>query len=61
MKKMNKSDAKQDAKLLKGKPASVKKAFKKADIKMDKNKKMSRKEDVKKDKDLLSKIMGKGY
>lgn len=52
-----KDDAKQDKKLLKGKPASVKKAFKKADAKMDKS--MTKKEDTKKDKGFLSKLMMK--
>ena len=54
-----KDDAKQDKKLLKGKPASVKKAFKKADVKMDKAKSMTKKEDTKKDKGFLSKLMMK--
>lgn len=54
-----KEDAKQDKKLLKGKPSSVKKAFKKADVKMDKDKSMSQKEDTKKDKSLLAKLMMK--
>lgn len=48
-------DKKQDKKLVKGKPASVKKAFFSMDAKMDKPT-MSAKQDMKKDKAILKKI-----
>lgn len=54
----SKADMKQDKSLMKGKPAAVKKAFKKEDVKMDK-KSMSQKEDTKKDKALMKKIESK--
>jgi len=49
------TDAKQDAKMMKGLPAKGKAAFKKADAKMD-AKKPSAKADMKMDKALLAKI-----
>jgi hypothetical protein len=52
---MNKSDKKQDAKVMKNMTSTQKSAFKKADTAMDKNK-PSAKADAKMDKALASKI-----
>lgn len=51
----SKADMKQDIAMTKGKPASVKKAFMKEDIKKDKPG-MSRKADMKKDKAIMKKV-----
>ena len=53
-----KADMKQDAKMMKGMKPTQKSAFKKADIKMDKNK-PSAKADSKMDMALRKRIMGK--
>jgi len=54
-----KSDAAQDAKVMKNMTPKQMLEFKKEDKKMDENKSMSRAEDVKKDKALAKKIKAK--
>lgn len=55
----SKADAKQDKKTMKGMTPAQKAKFRKADAKMDKNKKLTKKEDTKKDNALARRIKGK--